>query len=360
MGRYGASPNPLVGAVIVKDGEMVSEGHHRLVGGPHAERDALRGADPTQVRGATLYANLEPCSHEGRTPPCADAIVEAGVARVVVSHLDPNPEVAGQGIKRLRSHGLRVDVGGRAAEACRLNSAFLTYHTKRRPSVTVKWAMSLDGKIATRNGESQWISSTEGRQWALALREEHDAILVGSGTVLADDPRLNRRLDLAEGEIVRVVLDGRLRTPPNAALLSSPGSLLIFTREDAPGTAVAALATQGAEVRVLRDFSLHSILAELGKLGLQSLLVEGGGEILQSFVGGGLFERVEVCCAPKLIGGKDAPGPLGGQGVDRLASSSVISHLTPKIVGPDVVLSGVRSGLEEELLERVLPPEGRA
>ncbi len=226
-GRYRTSPNPNVGAVLVRDGEVVGSGWHRQAGGPHAEVEALREAgahSEDAARGATLFVTLEPCAHHGRTPPCADAVIAAGIARVVACHRDPDPRVSGEGFAKLRAAGIAVESGFLVEEAVKLNLAFLIAATLGRPAVTLKWAMSLDGRIATATGESQWISSPRGRRWALELREEHDAILVGSGTLLADDPRLDRRLGLSAGPNLRVVLDRRLRTPPTARLLHRPRS----------------------------------------------------------------------------------------------------------------------------------------
>jgi len=337
---------------VVRDGEVVGRGWHRQVGGPHAEVFALREAGERAV-GATLYVTLEPCSHFGRTPPCADAVLAAGVARVVACHRDPNPWVGGQGFERLRQGGVEVEVGPLAAEAVRLNLAFLVAATLGRPAVTLKWAMSLDGRIATATGESQWISSPAGRQWALALREEHDALLAGIGTVLADDPLLNRRLDLAPGPGVRVVLDRRLRTPPGARLFTVPGPILLYT-ESTDGEARRALAERGATVVPLPAVTPAAVLADLYQKDVKSVLVEGGGEVLASFVQSGLYDRVGIDCAPLLLGGQAAPGPLGGEGFLTLASAARLEDLTARRHGGDLLLSGYRKGSLEELLARVL------
>ncbi len=236
----------MVGAVLVRDGRVVGEGFHRRPGEPHAEILALAGAGE-RARGATLFVNLEPCSHHGRTPPCADALVAAGIARVVACHRDPDPRVSGRGFDLLRQAGIAVEVGASADAAVELNFRFLVNRVLSRPQVTLKWAMSLDGKIATVAGESQWISGTAARRWALALREEHDAILVGVGTVLADDPRLDRRLGRAGGPILRVVLDRRLRTPLAAKLFEVPGPVVIYS-ESRDAARFRELSGRGAEV----------------------------------------------------------------------------------------------------------------
>ena len=388
----------MVGAVVVAAGEVVGSGWHRQVGGPHAEVEALAAAGE-RARGATLYVTLEPCAHYGRTPPCADAVAAAGIARVVACHGDPDPRVAGRGLARLREAGVEVEVGPLAAAAVRLNLRYLVAAIERRPQVTLKWAMSLDGRIATGGGESQWISSPRARRWALALREEHDATLVGSGTVLADDPRLDRRLGLAGRPGMRVVLDRRLRlaawaaaAPPGAPrrLFTAAGPLLIYTAAGAAtaaaGAAELAAAARGAvrgatakaretreapettepqeapelpetpelpEVIALPEVEPASVLADLYERGARSVLVEGGAEVLASFAASGLYDRVAVVCAPLLIGGREAPGPLAGAGAATLAEAQRLDHLRVQRQGGDLVVEAVRQGRLEELLSRL-------
>lgn len=350
-GRYRTSPNPCVGAVLVRDGAVVGEGWHRRVGGPHAEGEALAAAGE-RARGTTLYSNLEPCCHHGRTPPCTDALLAAGVARVVASHSDPDPRVGGRGFARLREAGVEVEVGALAREAAALNLPFLTAKTLGRPAVTLKWAMSLDGKIATAAGESRWISSEAGRKWALELREEHDAILVGSGTALADDPLLTRRLGLAAGPILRVVLDRRLRLPAAAKMLGEEGEVLVFT-ESGDGKRRAELEERGARVERLESVEPAPVLAALHARGVQSVLVEGGAEAHAAFVASGLWDRAEVDCAPLLIGGREAPGSIAGAGTGPLAAAPRLEDLAIRRRGEDVVLSGFRKGALDELLARL-------
>jgi len=336
---------------LVRDGEIVGSGWHRQVGGPHAEVEALAEAGE-RAHGATLYVTLEPCAHHGRTPPCADAVIAAGVARVVACHGDPDPRVGGRGFARLREAGIEVEVGILAEDAVRLNLQFLVAATLGRPAVTLKWAMSLDGKIATVIGASHWISSPQARRWSLALREEHDAILVGSGTVLADDPRLDRRLKLAVGPNLRIVLDRRLRTPPEATLFTVPGPVLIYT-QSTDRRRCEALVARGAEVRQLAAVEPEAVLADLYKRGIRSLLVEGGGEILASFVGAGLYDQVMVNCAPLLIGGKEAPAPLGGLGVGALEAAPRLEDLEVRRRGGDLLILGYRQGCLQDLFARV-------
>jgi diaminohydroxyphosphoribosylaminopyrimidine deaminase/5-amino-6-(5-phosphoribosylamino)uracil reductase len=358
----------MVGAVVVAEGEAVGSGWHRRVGGPHAEVEALAAAG-ARARGATLYVTLEPCAHHGRTPPCADAVVAAGIARVVACHGDPDPRVAGRGFARLRDAGIEVEVGPLAAAAARLNLRFLVAATERRPQVTLKWAMSLDGRIATAAGESQWISSPRARRWALALREEHDATLVGSGTVLADDPRLDRRLGLAGRPGLRVVLDRRLRLAAWAAsapagaprrLFTVADPLLIYTSA-VTITAAGAIAAAGAagqipefpgtsEIVALPAVEPAAVLADLYERGVRSVLVEGGAEVLASFAASGLYDRVAVVCAPLLIGGRNAPGPLGGAGAATLAEARRLDHLQVQHRGGDLIVEALRQGSLEQLL----------
>jgi diaminohydroxyphosphoribosylaminopyrimidine deaminase/5-amino-6-(5-phosphoribosylamino)uracil reductase len=347
QGRHSTAPNPMVGAVLLRDGVEIGAGWHRKVGGPHAEVEALRGV--ADARGATLCVTLEPCAHHGRTPPCVDAVIAAGVRRVVACHSDPDSRVSGLGFSRLGFAGVDVSWGHLVEEAARLNWKYLTAKLLRRPAVTLKWAMSLDGKIATRSGDSRWISAQPARRWSLELREVHDAILVGSGTVLADDPMLTRRLGKAEGPILRVVLDRRLRLPPTARLFDQPGTVLVYTDAGADAGLVAALRARGAEVVPLPEPTPASVLADLAGRGVQSVLVEGGAEVLGAFVAAGLFDRVEVVCAPLLVRGQDAPGPLGGAGTDKLADALRLDTLEVRRRGPDVLLGAFRDGCLRDL-----------
>lgn len=343
----------MVGAVVVRDGEIVGRGWHRQVGGPHAEVEALRAAGK-KARGATIYVTLEPCNHHGRTPPCVDAILAAGIARVVACHRDPNRVAAG-GFERLAAAGVAVEHGIQrelALEAIRLNLRFLVPAVLGRPAVTLKWAMSLDGRIATATGQSQWISSPAGRRWGLALREEHDAILVGVGTVLADDPRLDRRLGLAKSSNLRVVLDRRLRTPPGARLFQVGGPVLIYT-EATDRERWTALEERGATIAHLPVVEPAAVLPDLYGRGVRSVLVEGGGEVHASFASAGLFDRVGVDCAPLLIGGRSAPGPLGGEGFPTLAGAARLEHMEVRRRGGDLILTGYRKGCLQALSSSV-------
>lgn len=337
--------------MLVRDGGVVGEGFHRRAGEPHAEVLALAAAGE-RARGATLYLNLEPCCHWGRTPPCTDALIAAGVARVVACHRDPDPRVAGEGFARLRAAGIAVEVGGPVDDAIRLNLRYLVQRALGRTEVTIKWAMSLDGKVATASRESRWISGPAARRWALGLRDEHDAILVGVGTVLTDDPRLDRRSGRASGENLRLVMDRRLRTPPDATLFAAPGPLRIYT-ESGDAAAADRLRARGAEVRRLERVTPAAVLDDLAAGGIQSLLVEGGPEIAAAFVEGGHFDRLEAVCAPLLIGGEAALSPLGGQGARSLAEAPRLGALSARRRGADLILTGWNERCLRELSSSV-------
>ncbi|MDX1631845.1 MAG: bifunctional diaminohydroxyphosphoribosylaminopyrimidine deaminase/5-amino-6-(5-phosphoribosylamino)uracil reductase RibD [Thermoanaerobaculia bacterium] len=349
-GRFRTAPNPMVGAVVVRDGVVVGEGHHARVGGPHAEVVALRHAGG-EATDATLYVTLEPCAHHGRTPPCVQAILEAGISRVVVCHRDPNPDVAGRGLDLLEERGVEVEEGILLRDAVRLNWKYLVSKIVGRPAVTLKWAMTLDGKIATVAGESQWISSSEGRSWSLEQREVHDAILIGSGTALADDPRLTRRLGRAEGPILRGVLDRRLRLSAGAGLFREAGPVLVYSRGGASREKVEELEEAGGEVVHLSKVDPAGVLADLHDREVQSVLVEGGGEIHAAFVAAGAFDRVAVVCAPRILGGREAPGPVGGPGFPRLPEAPVLGDLDVRSVGPDLLIESFRERCLQELYE---------
>lgn len=354
----------MVGAVVVSPtGEVLGEGYHRRYGEAHAETVALSQAGE-RARGATLYVTLEPCAHHGNTPPCADAVARAGVARVVACHGDPDPRTSGRGFERLRRAGIEVTVGERSDDALDLNLHFVLPLVLGRPSVSLKWAMTLDGKIATAAGESQWISSPAGRRWALGLREVHDAILVGSGTALADDPRLDRRLGLAPGPITRVVMDRRLRLAsmaPSARLfedLPERGPVLVYTDRSVAAASCAerrALEGAGATVVALPEVTPATVTEDLHARGVRSLLVEGGGQIAGAFRDAGLYDRVLVDVAPKLLGGgAQAPGPLGGDGVDRLADAARLDRIRVVRRGGDLIVTGLRTGCLQDLSASVV------
>lgn len=338
------SPNPLVGAVIVRDGRIIAEGWHRKAGTPHAEIHALRMAGDL-ARGATLYVTLEPCSHYGRTGPCAKAVAEAGIARVVVAVQDPNPKVAGRGLSMLREAGIEVRCGVLADEAARLNEVFLHWITTGMPFVVLKTAMTLDGKIATSAGDSQWITGEASRLRVHELRDRCDAILVGIGTVLHDDPSLTTRLPDRQGRNpLRIVLDSEARTPLSAKLLTDGAArTLIAVTEQAPKARVEALRQAGAEVLVCGAgprVDAVELLRTLGGREVSSLLVEGGGRVNDALLQAGLVDKVYAFIAPKLIGGRDALTPVEGEGRERLADAVQLTGLTAETIGEDILLTG--------------------
>lgn len=344
--RGWTSPNPNVGAVIVKDGRVVGHGTHERPGKPHAEIIALERAG-RKARGATLYLTLEPCVHWGRTPPCIDTVLRAGLRRVVVSSLDPNPLVYAKGVHRLRKAGIEVSVGLLQDRNRRLNEAYIKYITRKLPFVTLKAAASLDGKIATRTRDSRWISSPESRAYAHLLRGESDAVLVGVNTVLRDDPKLTVRHPAWKGKtIVRVILDCRLRFPLRAKLLKTlaKGKLWILTGPDPPAAKTKALERAGAEVipvRSRRDrVDLDEALAVLGSREVASLLVEGGSRVLGSFLEDRLGDKIILFVAPLIIGGRDAPSLGDGAGVASIKESLALSSLRSFRAGPDIVMEG--------------------
>ncbi|MBO8164585.1 MAG: bifunctional diaminohydroxyphosphoribosylaminopyrimidine deaminase/5-amino-6-(5-phosphoribosylamino)uracil reductase RibD [Brevibacillus sp.] len=312
------SPNPMVGAVVVRDGAIVGMGAHLRAGEAHAEVHALAMAQE-KAKGADLYVTLEPCSHTGRTPPCTEAIIRAGIARVVVAALDPNPKVAGQGIKRLREAGIEVVVGVLESEAKKLNEVFFHYITTGRPFVTVKTAATLDGKVATETGHSRWVSGAEARQEVHLLRHRYDAILVGVGTVIADDPALTVRLpDGHARHPIRVILDTTLRIPPAAKVLTDGvAPTWIYTTDRAPRDKQEMLAQRGVEVIRLGSsrVDVTQVLESLGKRGVTSLLVEGGATINGAFLAARAINKVISYISLKLVGGAGAPTPFGGSGI---------------------------------------------
>jgi len=338
------SPNPPVGAVIVKNGALIAEGYHEGAGKPHAEAVALTKAGK-EAEGATLYVTLEPCDHYGRTPPCTQAIIAAKVKRVVVGTVDPNPIVNGRGVARLKEAGIEVTVGVLESEAKELIAPFAKFITRQIPFVTLKLAMSADGKIATRAGESKWLTGELARRFAHKLRHEHDAVMVGVGTVLTDDPQLNVRL--VRGKVkqpIRVVVDSQGRTPPSARVIRSAGSpCIIATTGRAPTERIEQLRREGAEVWVLPAdpngrVDLSELLRRLAQRGVVSVLVEGGSELAWSFLKRRLIDRVILFIAPLLIGGRDAVPAIGGEGFEKLSDAVRLSEIKFRKLGDDFVL----------------------
>lgn len=333
-------PNPMVGAVIVRSGRVIGEGYHRRFGGPHAEVQALRRCDRGSARGATCYVTLEPCCHFGKTPPCTEALVDAGISRVVAAVRDPNPRVAGGGFRKLRAAGIEVATGLLEAEATRLNAPFFKLHREDRPWVILKWAQSLDGKIATRGGESKWITSAASRRLAHALRGRVDAIVVGVGTVIADDPDLTCRDAAARRVAARVVLDTWARTPPTSRLVRSARRIrTIIATARGQSAAAHRLARAGCEIFPVAQregkLRLQTLLDRLGQEQMTNVMVEGGGRVLGDFVDAGLADEARVFIAPRFIGGAAAPGPLDGIGPKSMRELPVVQVVGAGRCGPD-------------------------
>lgn len=335
-GRFGTSPNPRVGCVIARDGEPVGRGWHERAGGPHAEAAALAAAG-ARARGATVYLNLEPCSHHGRTPPCADALVEAGVARVVAAMEDPNPLVAGRGFRRLREAGIPTESGLLDAEAREVNAGFVSRMTRGRPWVRLKLAASLDGKTALLNGRSQWITGEEARRDGHRLRAEACAVLTGIGTVRDDDPQLNVRHVETPRQPLRVVVDSRLETPADARVLAGGGTL-VFAAVEAQDRR-RTLEEQGATVVVVPDANgkvdLAAMMLELGRRGVNEVLVEAGFKLNGSLLAAGLVDELVIYLAPHLVGDA-ARGMFNLPALEDLGGRRALAVRDMRMVGRDL------------------------
>jgi len=367
------NPNPLAGAVIVKGARVIGEGYHAFFGGAHAEISALRACRESP-KGSTVYVNLEPCSHHGKTPPCCEALIAAGVSRVVSAMEDPNPAVSGEGHRRLRAAGIEVAVGILESEARRANEVFIKFITTGRPFVLLKSAATLDGKTASVTGSSKWISSDASRRYAHRLRQRFSAVMVGIGTVLADDPLLTARAnskercanqgDACHGDAahlkplepnlqtnfvpaaipqpVKIVVDGRMRIPLDAKLLRPGGKTLIVTANPADGEKVRKLLELGADVLEFPakkgEIRLAEVMAELGARGIDSVLLEGGGGLNASALKEGIVDKLITFIAPKLIGGAGAPTFFGGAGIADMGSAIKLRHTKAGRCGEDVVV----------------------
>ena len=343
-----ASPNPTVSAVLVKDGEVLAEGTTEP-GGLHAEAIALRKAGPA-ARGSTLYVTLEPCCHYGKTPPCTDAVIRAGVASVHMAMLDPNPLVAGHGSELLTSAGISTSVGTGKDIATVLYEAHAKYIMTGTPFITAKYAMSLDGKIATRSGSSQWITGSEARRYVHTLRGMNDAVVVGIGTAIADDPSLTARTeggDLQSTQPLRVIIDTNGRLPVHSKVLDQPGRTLIACSSITEDKKLQ-LEQRGAEVLQLSSreggVDLVELMQALGSREVTSALVEGGAMILGTLFDQGLVDKVVAFVSPKIIGGKDSLTPVAGIGVDLVDEAITIDGADMKQVGPDMVITGYPGG----------------
>lgn len=344
-GRGQTSPNPMVGAVLVKNDQIIGEGWHRAAGLSHAEIEAFANAQE-EVEGATLYVTLEPCCHHGKTPPCTEAIIARKLSRVVVATADPNPLVAGKGIETLRAAGIRVDVGLCETEARRLNEVFFTYHEKKRPFLICKWAMTLDGKIATESGHSRWITNVLSRAYVHELRAQVDAVMIGVGTVLTDNPLLTVRLEGYAGrQPYRIIADGNLRIPLRAKCLTlaKQGEVIICTSTMAPQDKIAELRAMGHEVivfpgKALLDFT--EVMAELARRGIQSILCEGGSSLTGALFQAQVVDKVIAFMAPKIVGGLNAKTPIASWGVMHMDAAIDLHDVVIRRFGADVCVEG--------------------
>ena len=335
------NPNPLVGAVVVKDGRVIGEGYHQQYGCPHAERNALAACTESPA-GATIYVTLEPCCHHGKNPPCTQALIQAGVSRVVVGSADPNPLVAGKGIAQLKAAGIQVEEGFLQAECDAINFIFFHYITTKQPYLALKYAMTADGKIACHTGASRWITGEAARHHVHQLRNKYAAIMVGTGTALADDPELTCRIENGNNP-VRIVCDTQLRTPLSAKLVT--------TATEVP-TIIATCCQDeirhkpyqeaGCQVWVLpsknKGVDLHALLQRLGQEKIDSVLVEGGGQLNWSLLQAGLVQRVYTYIAPKIFGGSTAKSPVGGIGVDTPQQAFQMKVISTQQLGDDFLL----------------------
>ena len=344
MAEGDTSPNPMVGAVIVDgDGNIVGEGYHHKAGQPHAEINALAAAGD-RAKDATVYVTLEPCSHYGRTGPCCEALIKAGVKRVVSAVTDPNPLVAGRGLNRLREAGIEVTEHVCEDEAKKLNEKFFFWITHKRPFVSLKYAMTLDGRLAAVGGDSKWITGEEARTYAHYLRKTHDAVLVGKNTVLQDNCELTTRMVKGKNPI-RIVLDSKAAIPLNANILNGAAKTIVAVGENAPQYKVMAI-SRLPEVEVLQlpetdgYLDLNVLMQQLAAMEITSVLVEGGSEVHGAFIDAGLTERVYAFIAPKIIGGKEAIGPVGGIGSNDMGKALKLCDVEYKQLGTDFLITG--------------------
>ncbi len=342
-GEGKVSPNPMVGAVLVKNGKLIAKGYHRYFGGPHAEVEAIQRAKD-KARGCTLYVTLEPCSHYGKTPPCTQAIIRAGIRRVVIATLDPNPINSGRGVQELKKAGIETELGVCEEEATKVNEAFFKFMKKKIPFVVVKVASSLDGKIATSKGESKWITGQKAREFAHRLRDKMDAILVGINTVISDDPSL---LAPSKDSLARVILDSKLRIPLNSKILKNQdkADTFIFTTSKADRQKLCELKSRGIKVAIVKEdqdgrVDLEEVLKKLASLEIMILLVEGGGKVIGSFFDKGLVDKLFLFLAPRIIGGRNSLTWVEGKGVDLLSQTPHIEVSSLRKIGQDFLLEG--------------------
>ncbi|HBF38645.1 MAG TPA: bifunctional diaminohydroxyphosphoribosylaminopyrimidine deaminase/5-amino-6-(5-phosphoribosylamino)uracil reductase RibD [Firmicutes bacterium] len=340
------NPNPLVGAVIVKNGQVIAEGFHKALGQDHAERDAIKKANQ-ELLGSTLYVNLEPCSHYGRTPPCAEAITKAGIAEVVIAMEDPNPKVSGRGIQMLQEAGIKVTMGVLGEEARKMNEIFIKYITRKEPFVILKVATTLDGKIASYTGDSKWISGEGSRKYVHHIRERVAAIMVGINTVLRDNPLLTARNEAGECKNpIRIIVDSRGRIPDDSRVLDTNGSagVILATTSKIAEAKEKMLMTRGISV-IKADgpdgrVDLVQLMAELSKREIDSVLLEGGGTLNAAALEAGIVDKVMFFIAPKIIGGAKALTPVEGAGREFIKDATVLKDITVHKFAGDLLIEG--------------------
>lgn len=343
------NPNPLVGAVIVRDGHVIGEGYHAKLGGAHAERDALNQArlNHQDVRGATIYVTLEPCTHHGRTPPCTDAIIESGIGEVVVAMQDPNPLVSGKGIQQLREAGIKVRTGVLEQEAKKLNEIFISYMTHKKPFVIMKVAMTLDGKIATATGDSRWISCAMSRQYVHHWRNRVASIMVGSQTIFHDDPLLTTRLSgTISQDPVRIVVDSVGRIPLESRVINNTSNvgMILASTSRIPPERERQFTEKGVQVLKLDGFDgkvdLKALMNRLAQMEIDSVLLEGGGNLNYAALRAGIVDKVLVFIAPKIIGGDAATTPVEGIGFARMEEAIKLNRMISTTCGEDILIEG--------------------
>ncbi|MBI3600095.1 MAG: bifunctional diaminohydroxyphosphoribosylaminopyrimidine deaminase/5-amino-6-(5-phosphoribosylamino)uracil reductase RibD [Nitrospinae bacterium] len=356
MAKGRTSPNPMVGAVIIKGGKIVGEGYHKKAGTPHAEINALDAASKSAKDGI-MYINLEPCCHQGRTPPCTKSLIKSGLKKIVVGMIDPNPLVSGKGIKELKDAGIQVSVGLLEKECRKINEVYIKYITTGTPFVLLKVAMSLDGKIATHTKDSKWITGKPSRDRVHQLRDEVDAVMVGIGTVLQDDPNLTVSLKKKKvNDPIRIIVDSSLRIPLDANVFKSPHNppfrkggrggirVIIAAAKRADDKKVSALKEKGVDVLIIEGneerVNLLKLMEDLGKREITSIMIEGGSELNSSAIEAGIVDKVIFFIAPRIIGGKDGISSVGGRGIVKLEDSLNIRDVNVDRIGSDIVVEG--------------------
>ena len=341
------SPNPMVGAVVVKNGKIIGKGYHRFFGGAHAEINAIENAGKA-VKGADIYVTLEPCSHFGKTPPCVDALISSGIRKVFIGMVDPNPVVSGKGVRKLKKAGIALKTGILDLKCRRLNESFVKYITKKEPFVTLKSAVSLDGKIASHTGDSKWITCEKSRRFVHRMRFESDAVMAGVGTVIADDPLLNVRLfKKAKKEPFRVIVDSSLKIPLGSNVLKpdfAEKTIVAVSKEKSVSKKAEVIKNMGAQVISVsaknKRIDLKVLSRILAKKGIASILLEGGSEVNAAALEAGIVDKIMLFYSPKLIGGKKAFGLIGGQGKPLISDAVKIDDLSIRRIGMDFVVEG--------------------